>query len=84
MTAGVLGYRADDGTPVVRGTFALAKEGDLSEVITFGGLSGIVRRDGIRSASTPTFAEVKGEIERVLLAVFEERLTLETRQRLLR
>lgn len=62
-TGGSLGYRTDDGSPLMQAAMALQNDGDISEVVFDRSLYNIVKREDRQSARTLPFDDVKAEIE---------------------
>ena len=63
---GEMGYRAMDGTALTKAAFALKRDGDVSEVIEYGGFANIVKREDRRNERIMPYEEVKDGIQKAL------------------
>lgn len=65
-TGGEIGYRTDDGSPLMQAAMALEQDGDISPVVLFQGLHNIVKREDRQNERTAPFEEVKDSIAQML------------------
>ncbi len=79
-TGGDLGYRTDDGTELMKAAMALENDGDISDVVAYGGLFNIIKREDKQPERTLPFEDVKQKVtdmmtERKRMYLMEEMRT---------
>lgn len=84
QTDGALGYVPESDSPIAKAAHALEHDGDISEVIAFGGLFNIVKREDRRNARTIPFEEARPRIKEILTQQRTERLAADKRDELMR
>jgi len=84
QTNGELGYLPDSDNPLAKAAHAMDHDGQISDVISFGGLFNIVKREDRRNARTIPFEETRQRIKEILTQQRLERLVADKRDELMR